>query len=163
MFFTYVLRSNKDGKFYIGSTRDLDQRLKRHADGFVVATKNRCPLELVYKEPHETAQRASQREHFFKTGAWETRSKKFGAVPKRLRESSAKRLSVGSTPTRTFDLIKRKGGMSNQVRPPQDWRASASCVALDSHPHLQLSQREFALLTTFYPLCPSVEPSVSRQ
>ena len=53
MSYVYILRSGSDHGFYVGSTRDLDQRLKRHAEGRVPATKNRRPLALVYSKSFE--------------------------------------------------------------------------------------------------------------
>lgn len=90
MYFTYVLRSEKDGKFYIGSTGDMSQRLRRHADGFVVATRNRRPLTLVYQESHDNEERAAQRERFFKTGHGRQVLKNLVRCPSGLREQSAK-------------------------------------------------------------------------
>ncbi|WP_083852701.1 GIY-YIG nuclease family protein [Pedobacter arcticus] len=39
-FFAYILQSEKSGRFYIGHTQDLIERLKRHNSGMVKATKN---------------------------------------------------------------------------------------------------------------------------
>lgn len=50
MFYTYVLRSKKDNKLYIGFTPDLKSRVEKHNKGLVVSTKKRRPLELVYYE-----------------------------------------------------------------------------------------------------------------
>ena len=50
-YFVYILKSGKDGNYYIGYTQDLKYRLKRHFEGTSSATKSRLPLELVaYKE-----------------------------------------------------------------------------------------------------------------
>ena len=40
MYYTYVLKSLKDGKNYIGSTSDLALRLKFHNEGLNKSTKN---------------------------------------------------------------------------------------------------------------------------
>ena len=66
--YTYVLRSLKDNKLYIGYTRDLKQRLKRHYGGEVLSTKNRLPIQLVYFEACTSKSRAKSREKYFKTG-----------------------------------------------------------------------------------------------
>lgn len=47
-YYTYVLKSNKDGKFYTGYTKNLKLRLEQHDAGLVNSTKNRRPLKLVY-------------------------------------------------------------------------------------------------------------------
>lgn len=49
-YFVYVLLSLKDGKFYVGYSRHLNQRLKQHARGEVISTMNRRPLRLIYYE-----------------------------------------------------------------------------------------------------------------
>ncbi len=48
MYYTYVLQSKKDGKFYVGFTEDLKQRFELHNKGRVDSTKNRRPLKLIY-------------------------------------------------------------------------------------------------------------------
>ncbi len=47
MFYTYILRSQRDGKRYIGYSSDVKTRLKFHNDGLNPSTKNRRPLKLV--------------------------------------------------------------------------------------------------------------------
>lgn len=42
----YILQSKKNGRFYIGSTDNIDRRLAQHNKGLVVSTKNITPLEL---------------------------------------------------------------------------------------------------------------------
>ncbi len=43
----YLLQSEKDGKYYIGQTNNLDRRFKMHQEGRVKSTINRRPLRLV--------------------------------------------------------------------------------------------------------------------
>ncbi|MBI2023800.1 GIY-YIG nuclease family protein [Candidatus Giovannonibacteria bacterium] len=68
MFYTYVLKSKKDGKLYIGWTDNLINRVKQHNSGNVIATKNRTPLELVYYEACKIRENAISREKILKTG-----------------------------------------------------------------------------------------------
>ncbi len=49
MHYVYSLKC-KDG-FYIGCTEDLKERIKRHQNGSVPATKNRLPVELDFLSP----------------------------------------------------------------------------------------------------------------
>lgn len=49
-YYTYILKSEKDGKFYTGYTKDLKLRLEEHNKGKVPSTKERAPLILVYYE-----------------------------------------------------------------------------------------------------------------
>jgi len=67
--FTYVIKSQKDGGIYIGSTRYLKNRFyKQHLKGRVRSTKSRLPLELIYFEEFSTYSEAYKREKYFKTG-----------------------------------------------------------------------------------------------
>ncbi|MFA4880240.1 MAG: GIY-YIG nuclease family protein [Candidatus Doudnabacteria bacterium] len=68
MFYTYVLRSKKDSKFYIGSTKNLKKRFIEHQKGLVEATLKRRPLKLVYYEACLDEKKAQKREKYFKTG-----------------------------------------------------------------------------------------------
>jgi putative endonuclease len=68
MYYTYVLKSKKDEKLYVGFCEDLQKRLKEHNDGLVSATKNRRPLELVYYEACKNKIDALKREKSLKTG-----------------------------------------------------------------------------------------------
>jgi putative endonuclease len=66
--YTYVLLSLKDKKFYIGVTNNLKMRLLKHQQGKVLATKFRRPLKLVYYEVCLNQMDAIKREKYFKTG-----------------------------------------------------------------------------------------------
>ena len=68
MFYTYVLKSKKDGKFYYGYTYDLKKRFELHQGGKVPSTKDRRPLEIVYYEACLHEHDAIKREKYFKTG-----------------------------------------------------------------------------------------------
>jgi len=67
MYYTYVLQSEKDSKFYIGFTKGLKQRFKEHEKGLVESTKNRRPLKLIYYEACLSQGDATKREKYFKT------------------------------------------------------------------------------------------------
>ena len=67
MYYSYILKSLKDQKFYYGSTQDLDKRLIKHNKGDVKATKFRRPLVLHFYEEHESRSLAYQRELFYKS------------------------------------------------------------------------------------------------
>lgn len=68
MFYTYLLKSKKNGKLYTGSTNDLKKRLKEHNDGKSNYTKKYIPYELVYYEACLNEQDARAREKYLKTG-----------------------------------------------------------------------------------------------
>lgn len=67
MFYAYILKSEKDERFYYGSCEDLDERITKHNLGYVKATKYRRPFILHYIENFATRSEAYKREHFFKT------------------------------------------------------------------------------------------------
>jgi putative endonuclease len=68
MFYTYVLRSEKDNKLYIGWTVDIDQRVEEHNNGLVTSTMDRRPLKLIYYEACLYKEDAIAREKMLKTG-----------------------------------------------------------------------------------------------
>jgi len=67
MYYTYVLQSLTSGRYYIGQTSDLSQRLDRHKENLVTSTKNRCPWKLVYSEHYSTRSEAIKREKYLKS------------------------------------------------------------------------------------------------
>jgi len=66
-YYVYVLRSLKDGNFYVGYTNDLRQRVKEHQAGACISTKARLPVELVYYEACLNQQDATRREKYLKS------------------------------------------------------------------------------------------------
>ena len=68
MFYTYVLKSKKDGKLYTGFTKDLRNRFKEHNNGKVYSTKGRGPFTLIYYEACLHEEDAKQREQYLKSG-----------------------------------------------------------------------------------------------
>ena len=67
MYYVYILKSQKDGKLYIGSTGNLKQRFKNHKNGQVISTKHRRPLILILYEAFLKKTDALRREKYFKT------------------------------------------------------------------------------------------------
>ena len=68
MWYVYVLMSEKNGRFYTGSTNDMSRRLDEHNKGKSVYTRLTRPFRLVYEEQYETRLEARRRERFLKTG-----------------------------------------------------------------------------------------------
>jgi len=66
-YFVYVLRSEKDKKFYTGYTSNIKRRIKEHNDGLNTSTKHRRPLNLVYFEGALNKYDAIHREKYLKT------------------------------------------------------------------------------------------------
>jgi predicted GIY-YIG superfamily endonuclease len=47
MYYVYILKCN-DGNFHKGCTSDLRERFNRHINGWVPATADKFPLELIF-------------------------------------------------------------------------------------------------------------------
>ena len=67
MFYTNILKSLKDQKYYYGHTSNIELRLHEHNSGKVRATKGRIPFALHYYEVFPTKSEAVRRELFFKS------------------------------------------------------------------------------------------------
>jgi putative endonuclease len=67
MLYTYVLQSKKDGKFYVGFTKNLKLRFEKHNKGLVESTKNRTPFGLIYYEACLDQNDATKREKYLKS------------------------------------------------------------------------------------------------
>ncbi len=68
MFYVYILRC-VDGSYYTGCTEDLNERLKRHNKGYVDATKNKIPVELVFYCTFTDKYKAFRFEKYLKSGS----------------------------------------------------------------------------------------------
>ena len=66
-YYTYVLQSLKDGKFYTGYTENLKLRFELHSKGLVKSTRLRRPFKLIYYEGCLSSQDATHREKYLKT------------------------------------------------------------------------------------------------
>ena len=67
MYYTYILKSSKDKKFYTGYTKNLKLRFEQHQKGLVESTKLRLPLSLIYYEACLNQQDATHREKYLKS------------------------------------------------------------------------------------------------
>ena len=67
MYYTYVLQSFQDGKYYTGFTKDLKLRVEQHNKGLVESTKHRRPFKLIYYEACLDRKDATKREKYLKT------------------------------------------------------------------------------------------------
>ena len=66
MYLVYILKSQKDGKNYIGSTADLEKRLAWHNAGKNTSTKYRTPFIIMYKKEFPDKKAALQYEIWLK-------------------------------------------------------------------------------------------------
>jgi len=67
-YYSYVLRSEKNGVLYKGSTDDLEKRIKTHNAGKVKFSSKYLPWKLILSEEFETRAEAMRREKWYKTG-----------------------------------------------------------------------------------------------
>jgi len=67
MYYVYVLKSEFDGGFYIGCSKDLRKRVADHKAGRVKSTQNRLPIELIYYEACLDRGDAFRREKYLKS------------------------------------------------------------------------------------------------
>jgi len=68
MFFTYIIKNKKSGKYYIGQTKNLDERLERHNQGRSRFTKRKSKgeWEIAYKKDFKTKKQAIIFESYIK-------------------------------------------------------------------------------------------------
>lgn len=62
MHYVYLIQSEKNGKFYIGSTVNIELRLTAHNGSRVTSTKLGIPWKLVYFEGYSNQSAALMRE-----------------------------------------------------------------------------------------------------
>lgn len=67
-YYTYLIQSLKDNKWYTGITEDLRKRFKDHNSRKVFSTKGRGPFQLIYYESCLDKNDAFAREKFLKSG-----------------------------------------------------------------------------------------------
>jgi putative endonuclease len=60
--FVYVLESLSNGRYYIGSSKNPDDRLLRHNRGSVQATRNKGPWIIKFKQYYENVADARRME-----------------------------------------------------------------------------------------------------
>ena len=67
MFYVYILKSLKDGSYYVGSTSNLKKRIHRHNRGNSISTKGKKPLVLVYRKEYKLRLEAVREEKRIKS------------------------------------------------------------------------------------------------
>ena len=68
MYYVYVLKSESDGRLYIGSSADPDVRLSSHNAGRVKSTKRYRPWRRIHLEELLDRDTAQRRERYLKSG-----------------------------------------------------------------------------------------------
>ncbi len=67
LFHVYILQSISTGRFYVGQTKNVDQRLAYHNADYSKSLKNRGPWKLVYTEAYSSRSGAVRREQYIKS------------------------------------------------------------------------------------------------
>jgi putative endonuclease len=62
MYWVYILRIRRTGRYYVGQTQDIAKRLDKHSRGETKSLKNRGEFELVYTEECSSRAEAMRRE-----------------------------------------------------------------------------------------------------
>jgi putative endonuclease len=66
IFSVYILQSESSGRYYVGQTSDLEERIAYHQANYSKALKNRGPWKLVHLEEFATRSEAVRREQYVK-------------------------------------------------------------------------------------------------
>lgn len=67
MYSVYILQSISSGKYYIGSTSNLVDRISRHNGNREKSTRGKGPWKIVYTEHCPTKSKSLQREKLIKS------------------------------------------------------------------------------------------------
>jgi putative endonuclease len=62
MYYVYILRSRTNGRFYVGSTRHVENRLREHNAGESKSTFDGRPWEALHVESYATLAEARKQE-----------------------------------------------------------------------------------------------------
>lgn len=87
MYFVYILLCNK-AFFYVGSTNNLEKRLREHVSGYSPYTHRFNEIELVYSEKYPNRLQAELREKQLKGWSKEKKKALVGGKRGKLKELS---------------------------------------------------------------------------
>ena len=68
MQYVYILKCS-DSTYYTGCTNSIEDRIGRHANGYVEYTRSRLPVTLVFYCSFEGKEKAFQFEKYLKSGS----------------------------------------------------------------------------------------------
>lgn len=66
MFYLYIIQSELDGSYYVGSTHDIKRRLKEHNGKSAHFTSKKKPWKVSHIEEFASKTEAIQRERYIK-------------------------------------------------------------------------------------------------
>lgn len=67
VYYTYILKSQKDNSYYIGSTQNILRRLQKYNKGLSKFTKTKCPYKILYNKGFEYRKEAIRYERYLKS------------------------------------------------------------------------------------------------
>ncbi len=62
MYEVYIIKSITTGRYYIGQTNNLDDRIRRHNSGYEISTKTGIPWKLIHREEFASRAESMRRE-----------------------------------------------------------------------------------------------------
>jgi putative endonuclease len=65
-YYVYILQSETTGRYYVGQTEHLEERVRYHQSNYSKANKNRGPWKLRHFEAYPTRGEAMKRENYIK-------------------------------------------------------------------------------------------------
>jgi putative endonuclease len=65
-YYVYILQSESTGRYYVGQTGHLEERVRYHQSNYSKALKNRGPWKLRHFEEYLTRSEAMRREAYIK-------------------------------------------------------------------------------------------------
>uniref|UniRef100_F4C1B0 Excinuclease ABC C subunit domain protein n=1 Tax=Sphingobacterium sp. (strain 21) TaxID=743722 RepID=F4C1B0_SPHS2 len=68
IYYVYAIRSERDGRIYVGLSQNVEKRLNEHNEGRTKSTKGYIPWKLIYKEEVGNRLTARKREKYYKSG-----------------------------------------------------------------------------------------------
>ena len=75
-YFVYAIKSEKDGRVYVGFSENVHRRLKEHNSGKTKSTKGYRPWKLIFTKECETRIQARELEKYYKSGIGKEKLKK---------------------------------------------------------------------------------------
>ena len=80
----YAIKSQLDGRIYVGFSSDVEKRLKEHNSGKTKSTKGFRPWNIIFTEEHSDRIIAREKEKYYKTGIGKEKLKKNGSIVQRI-------------------------------------------------------------------------------
>jgi putative endonuclease len=78
-YFVYAIKSEIDGRFYVGFSLDVIKRLNEHNSGKTKSTKGFRPWKIIFTQNCNTRAEARQLEKYYKSGIGKEKLKKLAS------------------------------------------------------------------------------------